>query len=393
METLRENATFEKCGISLDQIEFYYYFSWWIGGATSTFISVAGIILNGIAVCILCNKREAPCLFNRLLISLAVMDNLFLSTTLFDAFKDQLTKPPLPFNFAYIFVNILYPVRSISMCSSIYITVGLSFERYTFLVKPLHHRTRHNRKVFSRLLMYIISTVTFSLLYCIPKFLDLEIKEISNCEMSSANNKTWPDGETQNCTIHFDIEPTEVRQNPYYILWYINVSNLVVTGLCPGVLLAFFNYNIYTLLKQSKIQRASMIFSNRIRNECREHIENCQDNRRTFILFSIVVLFVMCHSLRVVMNIEEVTNVARDIEGSRQCPLRYWAIIIIPISSLLLQINAGTNFFIYCKFDEKFREMLLSTISKSSQTNTNTNLHRNMYEFQERVFLELKDTQ
>ena len=107
------------------------------------------------------------------------MDNLFLSATLFDALKDQIIKPPLPFNLAYIFVNVLYPVRSISMCSSIYITVGLSFERYTFLVKPLHHRTRHNRNVFSRLLMYIISTVTLSLLYCIPKFLDLEIKKIS----------------------------------------------------------------------------------------------------------------------------------------------------------------------------------------------------------------------
>ena len=45
------------------------------------------------------------------------------------------------------------------------------------------------------------------------------------------------------------------------------------------------------------------------------------------------------------------------------------------------------------KFDEKFREMFLSTISKGSETTTNTNLHRNMYEFQERVFLELKDTQ
>ena len=136
-----------------------------------------------------------------------------------------------------------------------------------------------------------------------------------------------------------------------------------------------------------------MIFRHRIRNGCREHIENGKDNRRTFILFSIVALFVICHSLRVVMNIEEVTNVARDIEGSRQCPLRYWAIIIMPISSLLLQINAGTNFFIYCKFDEKFREMFLSTISKSSETSTNTKLHRNMYEFQERVFLELQETQ
>ena len=384
MTNLSGNTTFDKCGITLQQIEFYQSFSWWIGGVTSTFISVSGIILNILAVCILCNKRVAPSLFNRLLISLAAMDNLFLSATIFDASKDQLIKPPLPFYLSYIFVNIMYPVRSISMCASIYMTVGLAFERYTFLDKPLYHRTRHNTNTYTRVFLYIISSVTFSCLYYIPRFFDLEIEEnTSNCDFRSQQNETLNINEPQNCTVRFDINPTKIRQNPYYILWYINISNLAVTGLVPGVLLAFFNYKIYQLLKRNKIQRASMV-SRCNSNGIQEQKDNSKDTRRTFILFAIVVLFVVCHALRIVMNIEEVTNLARQMEGdTHQCPLRYWAIITIPISSLMIQINAGANFFIYCQFDKTFREILCSKISKRNEIVTNTRKYQDTFELQE----------
>ena len=393
MKNLSEGIFFEKCGLTVDRLEFYENFSWWVGGVISLFISVAGMILNGIAVCILCNKRVAPCLFDRLLISLAVLDNLFLTTTIFDAFKDQLTKPLLTFDLAYIFVNIMYPVRSISMCASIYMTIGLSFERYIFLARPLYDRARHNTKVYSRLLLYITSTVTFSFLYSIPKFLDLKITEISNCEIQSKHHITLRESKTQNCTPYFDIIPTEIRLSPYYILWYINVSNLAVTSLCPGILLAFFNYKIYKILKENEIQRALMIFRRSTRNEFRENIENSKDHRRTFILFCIVALFVVCHALRMVMNIEELSNLTRQTEGSEQCPLRYWAMMIIPVSSLLIQVNAGANFFIYCQFDKTFREIFLATIYRFNKINTNTRTRRDTFRLQEGVILKLQEKQ
>ena len=367
MTSLRDNITFEKCGFTLDQIAFSWNFSWWIGGAASAFISSAGIILNSTAICILCKRSVSLSLFNQLLISLAVMDNLFLSTTIFDAMKDQLLNQPLPFYLAYIFVNIMYPIRSIAMGSSIYMTVSLSLEMYTSLAKPFDHRARHSRKNCTRLLLYIISSLTFSFLYSIPRFLDLEIKENSSCDFLSQHNESLHKNELQNRTIAFYICPTELRQNPFYILWYINVSNLVVTGFVPCILLVFFNYKIYNIVQNNRTRRASMI--PRCGTENREH--NCirKDIRHAFILFSIVTLLVFCHSLRVALNIEEVTNLSSEMDGrSYQCPLRYWAVIAIPISSILIQINAGANFFIYFQFDKTFREYLLSIVSRNSST-------------------------
>ena len=349
----------------MDQIAFSWNFSWWIGGAASAFISSAGIILNSTAICILCKRSVSLSLFNQLLISLAVMDNLFLSTTIFDALKDQLLNQPLPFYLAYIFVNIMYPIRSIAMGSSIYMTVSLSLEMYTSLAKPFDHRARHGRTKCNRLILYIISSLTFSFLYSIPRFLDLEIKEDSNCEFLSQHNERLNKNEPQNRTIAFYICPTELRKDPSYILWYINVSNLVVTGFVPIVFLVFFNYKIYEIVRKNRTRRASMI--PRCGTENREH--NCigKDIRHAFILFSIVTLLVVCHSLRVALNIEEVTNLSRKRDGTAyQCPLRYWALIAIPISSILIQINAGANFFIYFQFDKTFREYLLSIVSRSS---------------------------
>ena len=365
MTTLKDNVTFEKCGFTLDQIAFSWNFSWWIGGAASTFISSAGIILNSTAICILCKRSVSLSLFNQLLISLAVMDNLFLSATIFDALKDQLLNQPLPFYLAYIFVNIMYPIRSIAMGSSIYMTVNLSLEMYTSLAKPFDHRARHSRKNFNRLVIYIMSSTIFSFLYSIPRFLDLEIKEHSNCEFLSQHNESWNKNEPQNSTIAFHICPTELRQNPSYILWYINVSNLVVTGVAPSILLVFFNYKIYDIVQKNRTQRASMI--SRYGTENRDHTCIGKDIKRAFILFSIVTLLVVCHSLRVALNIEEVANLSRETNGRlNQCPLRYWAVIAIPISSILIQINAGANFFIYFQFDKTFREYLLSIVSRSS---------------------------
>ena len=39
--------------------------------------------------------------------------------------------------------------------------------------------------------------------------------------------------------------------------------------------------------------------------------------------------------------------------------LKFWTIIVAPISHLLLQINSSINFFIYCFYNQSFRHVLL----------------------------------
>ena len=358
---------------SESQAEFYEVFSWSIEGVVSIFISGLGILLNTIAIIILSNKRIGTSFFNRLLVCLAGMDNLFLFATIYNAVTRIIIKSH-SFHHLYIFVNIVYPARSILMCSSTYTTVCLSFERYTFLTKPIYHRTRHNTNTYSRLVLYITAIVTLSFLYYIPRFFDLELETfIPNCENGTETIESSIRMEQTNCSIKYYEKATEIRKDHNYILWYINVSSLLVTGVIPGVLLGFFNYKIYNSLKRSNIQRASMISRGGPRGD--QPNKNSSDYRRTIVLFAIVVIFVLCHSLRIILNIEEVANRARntdkkDLQGCS--PLRFWAVVLIPISSLLIQVNASANFFIYCFCDTAFKQVLTSILSIRETINLRT---------------------
>ena len=344
------------CGNSQYQVEFYQDFNWWIGGVLSIFTSGLGIILNTVSICVLCNKRIRASLFNRLLVSLAIMDSLFLAATIFDALTRKLITQ-YSFYHVYIFVHILYPARSMLICSSTYMTVGLSYERYAFLTKPIHQRARHNTNTYSRLASYISLIMTFSILYYIPRFFDLELEKLP-CEGSEEVNEI-----KSNCSEQYDVRPTPVRVNPNYVLWYINVSNLVVTGVIPGVLLGFFNYKISRSLKKSNLTRASMISKQRS-TAGKQQNKNNNDHGRTVVLFAIVILFFVCHALRIILNIEEVANSVSSEGDSKTetiCPiLRFWAVVLIPVSNLLIQVNASANFFIYCFCDRVFHEVLVS---------------------------------
>ena len=146
-------------------------------------IATLGIIFNTIAIYILCNKRMRSSFFKMLLVCLAIVDNLFLTEAIFDSLAMRLFESS-SYNHKFIFVKLLYPARSILLCSSIYMTVGLACERYRFVSNPILHHTREN--TCRRLLLYITPVVTFSILYCIPKFFELKVIAItSNCVMTN----------------------------------------------------------------------------------------------------------------------------------------------------------------------------------------------------------------
>ena len=109
---------------------------------------------------------------------------------------------------------------------------------------------------------------------------------------------------------------------------------------------------------------------------CRRKEHSRKENRQTFVLFAIVVLFVICHALRIILNIAEFLeryNVYRQGCVGKQ----FWTIVSIPIASCLLQLNSGTNFFVYCVLSDLFRDVLRSKLVKmpfSSQNGLNAQI-------------------
>ena len=377
MMGLFNNTT--SCEITKSQEDFYETFSWWMLGIGSICVSSVGVILNTLSVYILCQQNMRSSFFNRLLICLLVVDSLFLVYAIFNAIGMQLQSSYFSDTHPFTFVYFIYPTRNMVLCASIYMTVGLSYERYNSVRNPITvHQNQGNDG--QRLFLYVTSVITLSFVYCIPKFFELKV-ESSNNNNTLRDNVTLNDsGTLDNDTLSykydlFEIRPTKLRQNPNYILWYINISNLVVTGIIPALLLSFLNFNIYKSLRQWRQRKPIMVTAE---NVTRTGIETGHNRKQTSVLFSIVLMDFVCNALRVILNIEELL----DIGGKSYTQLveeecggnNFWAVLTMPISMLLLEINAGSNFFIYCVFDVKFTDRLKT---KCSTNFTRTKKARN----------------
>ena len=88
-------------------------------------IGVIGVILNCIALVILSSSSMRNNFFNRLLMCLSLFDNVYLLCEVSEVFRHRFNT----YIHQAIFVNFVYPIRSISMVSSIYMTLALTHKR------------------------------------------------------------------------------------------------------------------------------------------------------------------------------------------------------------------------------------------------------------------------
>ena len=84
------------------------------------------------------------------------------------------------------------------------------------------------------------------------------------------------------------------------------------------------------------------------------------DVKKTFVLFSIVAVFVLCHSLRFILNVDEFLNLTTFIEEKENgCDNpKFWDSVLVPLNQILIIINASAHFFIYVFFDHGFQHVL-----------------------------------
>ena len=87
-------------------------------------VCIIGLIFNTISIVLLFDKKLSGEIFNRLLLCLAILDNVYLLIGIAEIYFYVLEKPSLNELFVYFFF--LYPARSITMCSIIYITIILA---------------------------------------------------------------------------------------------------------------------------------------------------------------------------------------------------------------------------------------------------------------------------
>ena len=374
------NTTFEQhldCTLPYEIPQHYWIwyndYSWWMEGFGSLLVGSIGILLNITTVAVLLGSFLGASFFNWLLVSLALFDSLFLLSGILEAFRNHISQTS--FSHHYLFVNFLYPFRSVVMCCSLYMTVILALERYNALARPTAHQ--HSaigmRKTtcdfyfqmhWPRLLKYVCPVILLSTIFYIPKYMELYLMKDDRCD-TSVNS-------TIECS-EYVVSLTTLRKSDDYVRWYLNVTNLVITTIIPLISLTYLNFNVYLKFKQYIIRQPSttrrqqpnldngMVISNvqeRFRKRERDVVQ------QTMILFVIVILFGLSHVLRIVLNIEEMRSLGEEREAlEKGCEwLKFWTIVVAPISHLLLQINSGINFFIYCFFNKAFRNVLISKL-------------------------------
>ena len=109
--------------------------------------------------------------FNRLLIVLAVSDNVYLLFALLESIRTEMYETDIH---TLVFPYAFYPLHNIMLVLSIYMTVTLAMERYRAISKPIdYHTIIVSGKQWERVFHYVVPVVIFSVLFNMPKFFEL----------------------------------------------------------------------------------------------------------------------------------------------------------------------------------------------------------------------------
>ena len=187
---------------------------------------------------------------------------------------------------------------------------------------------------------YIATISIFSAIVTIPAFFEHEIKQ-------APNNATDP-----------YLIPSDMRQHPYYSMFYVGILSLGLNGMVPFSLLVYFTYQIRKGISQNSY-RASATTTNPREIISRNHSNistnepiNRPINRRdsTIVVNLIVFLFLFFHSLRVGITIAEFSIqvcILNNKDYAIGCTGQFWLNILSSISDLFLVINSSVNTIVY----------------------------------------------
>ena len=137
----------------------------------------------------------------------------------------------------------------------------------------------------------------------------------------------------------------------------------------------YLNYKVYFALKKF-IRRVPSVqtfpLNITTKSKDKQHNQNIDKIQQTTTLFGIIIVFVICHALRIILNIEEFFNLESMNQSiSVGCiPWSFSFLVRVPICSTLLQINCSINFFVYCALNKRYKKVFMGYASNIYQSVT-----------------------
>ena len=186
-----------------------------------------------------------------------------------------------------------------------------------------------------------------AILFNIPKFFEA---------------KTVPDKDDT-----LKIDTTDLRENPYYSIYYNTLGRGAALSFLPSVFLILLNYKIYKAMKS----HPDVVNQETIRGREFQIKRRKQENNLAVLMLMISGVFVICHLLRNFLNIYEITVIQRNekCEAAGKHTFTRWSLIVTSFSNLLLVFNSSTNMILYCIMNKKFRTQFLCIIKSMASLN------------------------
>jgi len=318
-----------------------------VEGILTPIVSTIGLLGNILSIIIFYNSHDGNSPhsnFKKLLICLAVFDSLFLisNNIIFTTHRWLLDSSPIIPVIPY-----LLPLANIFLTCSVYTVVAITVERFATI------RQSHSGIFSARALIFFVLFISVS--YNFIKFFELTTEE--------ANYLVWEDGVAMNETFepYIEIERTWLGRHPTYIFVYHFLINLIVMTLIPIIVLIVLNVFILQSIKKRIVTRS--------------------DSAMTTLLFSIVIVLLICHTPRAILSIG---GVGLD-EGPQEDPewevtmdtMFYLNHLLLLLNPFLVTLSSSVNIIIYTVGDPEFRQALVRKFQckRRSPTTKNIPLH------------------
>ena len=286
---------------------------------------------NPVTIYIFCRQKLTPSTL--LFMALAILDFLLLLLSLFTTVLPNLITNSPTFSDVGAFLSAyMVPVLIIIYCMSTWLVVLMALNRYLAITKPLQYfRITKIRFVCLQLVILFVVSVLFT----IPRFFEIEVHRL---EASIEGH-------------HYYSTYTELHGNYYYQLCYRIVSYFVLLNVLPLALLIFFTYKLVKEIRRSNERRQELLQGQNVNLAIDEH-------RITFILTTVVVVFIVFHTPVFVYRLMELILFLTD-EGLKCMVLDLTIYGVSRVCNMFVQINATFNFIIYIISSPPFRRDLM----------------------------------
>lgn len=313
---------------SADGNDAYYilFFRLILWGYVGMVLSVFGIVGNIITILVLISPSMRTTSTNIYLTALSCSNILFLlifipsySMRYLIGYQLYITDQP-PFAFEILLSRLpTTPVYSTVLLSIIYLTIAVSMDRLILVKFPLKAKQILTTRAT---LITIFCIYVFSILYCIPYWLEQRYDPVSKrCQFTEIGRK-----------IHI------------YIRIHIYIP---VVYLIPFVVLTCINITIIQSLIAKKRRKKSLCANMSKKKQGDYHI--------TLMLVAVIIVFVLCQFPLAILNAWHAIDAKHANES-----LMFHSINSLGV--LLTVFNTSTNFLLYCFFGQKFRQTLIGFV-------------------------------